>query len=142
VGRRGGFDHFAHKQRAQAPEGEACMTWMSFYRSAVIGALALPALLATIPASAQTDPAANYPIRPIRVIVGFAAGGGNDIFARLVGQKLSDRGGGLSESSLPPDQELHSAVDDRELSSDHVGAGEQSVEIRGRAGGLGKAASR
>src|SRR5689334_7608868 len=41
------------------------------------------------PAWAQ-DPAANFPNKPIRVIVGFAAGGGNDLFARLVGQKLSD----------------------------------------------------
>ena len=43
-------------------------------------------LLAAAPAHTQSD----YPNRPIRVIVGFAAGGGNDIFARLVGQKLSD----------------------------------------------------
>ena len=42
------------------------------------------------PAAAQGDAAANYPNKPIRVIVGFAAGGGNDMFARLVGQKLSD----------------------------------------------------
>ena len=40
------------------------------------------------PALAQGE--ASYPSKPIRVIVGFAAGGGNDLFARLVGQKLSE----------------------------------------------------
>jgi tripartite-type tricarboxylate transporter receptor subunit TctC len=32
----------------------------------------------------------DYPARPIRMIVGFAAGGGNDLFARLVGQKMGE----------------------------------------------------
>jgi tripartite-type tricarboxylate transporter receptor subunit TctC len=53
-------------------------------------ALALAALsvlaLAISPAAAQSD----YPNRPVKVVVGFAAGGGNDIFARLVGAKLSE----------------------------------------------------
>jgi tripartite-type tricarboxylate transporter receptor subunit TctC len=54
-----------------------------------VGFAALVALAAQ-PARAQSDAAANFPNRPIRLIVGFAAGGGNDLFARLVGQKLSD----------------------------------------------------
>ena len=41
-----------------------------------------------LPAHAQGD----YPNRTVRIVVGFAAGGGNDIFARLVGQKLADLG--------------------------------------------------
>lgn len=41
-------------------------------------------------AGAEGDPARNYPNRPIRIIVGFSAGGGNDILARLVGQKLAE----------------------------------------------------
>jgi tripartite-type tricarboxylate transporter receptor subunit TctC len=48
--------------------------------------------LATPAARAQEAP---YPTKPIRMIVGFAAGGGNDILARLIGQKMSD---GLGQS--------------------------------------------
>ena len=52
-------------------------------------ALALCAALSASPVSAQGD----YPGKLIRMIVGFAAGGGNDIFARLIAQKLSERTG-------------------------------------------------
>src|SRR5205814_1346594 len=48
--------------------------------------LALGFALLAAPAQAQGD----YPNRTIRIIVGFAAGGGNDIFARLVGAKLQE----------------------------------------------------
>lgn len=48
------------------------------------GGVALPAALR--PAHAQT-----YPSRPVRLIVGFTAGGGSDILARLTGQGLSER---------------------------------------------------
>src|ERR1700709_1550138 len=41
------------------------------------------------PALAQEDPS-KYPSRAIHIIVGFAAGGGNDIIARVFGQKLSE----------------------------------------------------
>jgi tripartite-type tricarboxylate transporter receptor subunit TctC len=41
-------------------------------------------------AQAQNDPAASYPNRTIKIVVGFAAGGGNDIIARIIGQKLQD----------------------------------------------------
>src|ERR1700748_2134489 len=35
--------------------------------------------------------AADYPTRPVRFIVGYPPGGANDILARLIGQRLSER---------------------------------------------------
>jgi tripartite-type tricarboxylate transporter receptor subunit TctC len=66
------------------------MSSIGIFRTVAGAAISLAALLATQPLQAQTDPAASFPNKPIRMIVPFAAGGGNDIFARLVGQRLGE----------------------------------------------------
>ena len=49
--------------------------------------------LAQPAASAQPDPAKNYPNKPIRFIVHSVAGGGTDITARAIAQKLTEAWG-------------------------------------------------
>ena len=51
------------------------------FAAAAIAAPALPRLAAAL----------DYPVRPARIVAGFAAGGGVDITARLIGQWLADR---------------------------------------------------
>jgi tripartite-type tricarboxylate transporter receptor subunit TctC len=53
--------------------------------------LALAAGAAAAPALPRIARAADYPTRPIHLVVGFPAGSGPDIIARLAGQALSAR---------------------------------------------------
>jgi tripartite-type tricarboxylate transporter receptor subunit TctC len=61
---------------------------MEFPRRAL---LRLAAGAAALPAMPRISWAQAYPSRPVRIIVGFPAGGATDIQARLMGQWLSDR---------------------------------------------------
>jgi tripartite-type tricarboxylate transporter receptor subunit TctC len=53
--------------------------------------LNLAAGAVVLPAISQIARAQTYPTRQVRIIVALAAGGGNDIVARLIGQWLSER---------------------------------------------------
>jgi tripartite-type tricarboxylate transporter receptor subunit TctC len=53
--------------------------------------LKLAAVVAAAAAVPQFASALDYPTRPVRIIAGFAAGGGVDVTARLIGQWLTDR---------------------------------------------------
>jgi tripartite-type tricarboxylate transporter receptor subunit TctC len=53
--------------------------------------LHLAAGAAALPAVSHFAWAQTYPSQPVRIIVGFATGGPNDILARLIGQWLSER---------------------------------------------------
>jgi tripartite-type tricarboxylate transporter receptor subunit TctC len=53
--------------------------------------LQLAAGAAALPVFSRMAGAQAYPTRPVRCIVGYPAGGGTDIFVRLLGQSLSER---------------------------------------------------
>src|SRR4030088_2219485 len=66
--------------RCRKRQGETAMK----KRFAIYAALTCAALLEAFAARAD-----DYPIRPIRVVVGFSAGSGADISARVVGQRMA-----------------------------------------------------
>jgi tripartite-type tricarboxylate transporter receptor subunit TctC len=53
--------------------------------------LHLAAGAAALPGVSRLARAQTYPTKPVRLVVGFAAGGGSDINARVMGQWLSER---------------------------------------------------
>jgi tripartite-type tricarboxylate transporter receptor subunit TctC len=56
--------------------------------------LRLAAAAAALPSIPRLARAQSYPARPVRLMVGYPAGGPTDITARLIGQWLSERTGG------------------------------------------------
>ena len=64
-------------------------------RSSIVAASAALAFRCAGPACAQAPgkDATDYPARPVRLIIPFTAGGGNDIVARTVAQRLSEQWG-------------------------------------------------
>src|SRR5262249_22920410 len=55
--------------------------------------LQLAACAAAQPVVSSLAGPSAYPMRPVRIVVGFAAGGGADLAGRLVAQALSDQCG-------------------------------------------------
>ena len=58
---------------------------MTFLRSVAVLVIAL-----AFAASQDTSAQDSYPARPVRLIVGFAAGSSGDVAARIVGHKLGE----------------------------------------------------
>lgn len=58
-------------------------------RSFLQCALAMPLMVQTGLSQAQTSATANYPVKPIKVIVGFTAGGPTDVIARVLARDMT-----------------------------------------------------
>jgi len=52
--------------------------------------LAAALLVLAAPAARAQDEAKGFPSKPIRIVIGLAAGGGVDVLTRILAQKLSE----------------------------------------------------
>jgi tripartite-type tricarboxylate transporter receptor subunit TctC len=71
-----------HKETASPGDGTMDRKWVVLAAVAVAG-ITVDAL------AADTAAAQAYPVRPIRMVVGFAPGGPADVMARLIGQRMA-----------------------------------------------------
>jgi len=79
--------------------------------------LTVLAVLLTFTCSAGVASAPNYPNKPIRIIVPFAAGGSTDIIARMIGQKKSRAAGPRARRRLPERAREAQYLPSRDLSA-------------------------
>ena len=78
---------FQDKAKAVTGRGIGGASWRSLRRT-LVGAAAILALSA-VSGSLWAQPA-SWPTKPVRLVVGFAPGGGTDVMARVVAQGLSE----------------------------------------------------
>jgi tripartite-type tricarboxylate transporter receptor subunit TctC len=81
--------HSIHNNKAKAAIREDEGMKALRRRGLTLAAFSTVALLCAVSPTFAED-AAKYPSRPIHIVVGFTPGGGNDLIARIVGQKLSE----------------------------------------------------